>query len=468
MKSLYFRMCIAFTVVITISCMLSFLASNAYYQWNIKPQNDTKLTGMANEMRTFIEEHQNGVVDYLNSVGKLGYKIYMVDENGNEQFYGHHFRNYNLSKEIITNVLAGKTYHGVGNYSKNALITGFFDNELVNSIGVPVTINTQSYAMFIRPDAQVQFGELRIFFAMLLGLAVLFSLLFVMIITLHIVRPITRLSKATQDIAKGRFNVKVETRRQDEIGQLAHQFNRMSQELGRSDKAKQEFVANVSHEIESPLTSIQGFAHTLKDSTLPSEQQQHYLSIIEDESIRLSMLSKQLLTLSSLDHAGEALRVESYDLRSQLRAVIQVLEWKLTQKELAIKLSVPDLYIQGDQELLYQVWMNLISNAIKYTQHGGEISVSATLENEKYMINVKDNGQGIGSEHLAHIFDRFYKVDQVRSRAREGTVDNSTGLGLAIVQKIVHLHQGTVEVLSKEGEGTTFVVTLPTLLLTQL
>jgi signal transduction histidine kinase len=320
--------------------------------------------------------------------------------------------------------------------------------------------------MFIRPDAEVQFGELRIFFAMLLGLAILFSLLFVMIITLHIVRPITRLSKATQDIAKGRFNVKVETRRQDEIGQLAHQFNRMSQELGRSDKAKQEFVANVSHEIESPLTSIQGFAHTLKDNTLSGEQQQHYLSIIEDESKRLSMLSKQLLTLSSLDHAGEALRIENYDLRAQLRAVIQVLEWKLTQKELAIKLSVPELHIQGEQELLYQVWMNLISNAIKYTPHGGEISVSAIVEHEKYVIKIMDNGQGIASEHLAHIFDRFYKVDQVRSR--EGNEDNSTGLGLAIVQKIVHLHKGTVEVWSKEGEGTTFVVTLPILLLTQL
>lgn len=466
MKSLYFRMCIAFTVVIAISCMLSFLASNAYYQWKIKPQNDIKLTGMANEMRAFIEGHQTGIADYLNSVGKLGYKIYMVNQNGNEQFYGHQFRNYNLAKDVITNVLAGETYHGVGNYSKNALITGFFDNELVNSIGVPVKINGESYAMFIRPDAEVQFGELRIFFAMLLGLAILFSLLFVMIITLHIVRPITRLSKATQDIAKGRFNVKVETRRRDEIGQLAHQFNRMSQELGRSDKAKQEFVANVSHEIESPLTSIQGFAHTLKDNTLSGEQQQHYLSIIEDESKRLSMLSKQLLTLSSLDHAGEALRIENYDLRAQLRAVIQVLEWKLTQKELAIKLSVPELHIQGEQELLYQVWMNLISNAIKYTPHGGEISVSATVEHEKYVIKIMDNGQGIASEHLAHIFDRFYKVDQVRSR--EGNEDNSTGLGLAIVQKIVHLHQGTVEVLSKEGEGTTFVVTLPILLLTQL
>lgn len=143
-----------------------------------------------------------------------------------------------------------------------------------------------------------------------------------------------------------------------------------------------------------------------------------------------------------------------------------MLEWKLTQKELAIKLSVPELYIQGEQELLYQVWMNLINNAIKYTPHGGEISVSAIVEDEKYVIKITDNGQGIASEHLAHIFDRFYKVDQVRSR--EGNGDNSTGLGLAIVQKIVHLHQGTVEVRSKEGEGTTFVVTLPPLLLTQL
>lgn len=456
MKSLYFRMCATFAAVIVISCLMAFLISNGYYHLNIKSQNDMKLTGMANEMKSFIESHQSGAVDYLNSVADLGYKIYMIDMSGEEQFFGQEFRSYNLPESVIINVLAGQTYHGVGNYPKNVMITGFFDNELMNSIGVPVAINGNQYAMFIRPDAQVQFGELRIFFAMLLGLAVVFSLLFVMIITLHIVRPITRLSKATQDITKGRYNVKVRTRRQDEIGRLAHQFNAMSQELERSDKAKQEFVANVSHEIESPLTSIQGFAHSLQDTTLTKEQRQYYLSIIEDESKRLSSLSKQLLTLSSLDYDTVTLHTASYDLRSQLRQVMQVLEWKLTEKELAIKLSVPPLHIQGNEELLYQVWMNLLSNAIKYTPSGGEITVAASLEDGKYKVRIQDTGEGIAQEHLAHIFDRFYKVDRVRTRD-----SNSTGLGLAIVQKIIHLHQGTIEVSSQVDIGTTFMVILP-------
>ncbi|MNJ42665.1 Alkaline phosphatase synthesis sensor protein PhoR [compost metagenome] len=133
-----------------------------------------------------------------------------------------------------------------------------------------------------------------------------------------------------------------------------------------------------------------------------------------------------------------------------------MLEWKLTQKELAIKLSVPQLNIQGNEELLYQVWMNLLSNAIKYTSSGGEITVMASLENGKCKVRVQDTGVGIVEEHLAHIFDRFYKVDRVRTRD-----SNSTGLGLAIVQKIIHLHQGTIEVSSQVDEGTTFTVILP-------
>lgn len=456
MRSLYVRMSIVFCSVIIISSVLGFLASNLYYQSQIKPKNDAKLTRMAVGLQQFIQDHPDAVEEYLLSTASLGYKMYLVNAGGEERFYGLPFRKNDLRQEDLRSVLAGEIYHGVGNFPGQLFVTGFFDNQLSNSIGVPVHINGETYALFMRPDAQVQFGELRIFFVVLIAVIILLSLWFVLISVLHVVKPITRLTEATKKISMGRYDIKLYTARRDEIGQLASHFMTMSRELERTNRARQDFVANVSHEIESPLTSIQGFAHTLRDNTLPEAQRLEYLNIIGEESRRLSMLSKQLLTLSSLDYDEHALQKTSFDLRAQLRQVIQIMEWHLTEKELAVRLHAGELTLQGDPNLLYQVWMNLVTNAIKYTPAGGTISIVAHLEADQCIVTVKDTGEGIPADQLPMIFDRFYKGDPSRSRER-----NSSGLGLAIAQKIIQAHNGTIEVTSVPGEGTTFTVSLP-------
>lgn len=458
MKSLYVRMCILFCSVILVSSLLAFLVSNIYYQAQIKAQNDAKLTDMAIELQQFAETHPETTEDYLLSVAKLGYKIYLTDAKGQARFYGKPFRKEDLDAEQLQKVLNGQIYHGVAEFPNSAFITGFFDNQLQNTIGVPIEINNQTYALFMRPDAEVQFGELRVFFAMIIGLTALFSLGFVLISVLHVVRPITRLTAATKRISKGRYDIKLNTWRRDEIGQLASHFMIMSRELERTNRARQEFVANVSHEIESPLTSIQGFAQTLKDATLPEEERIEYLNIIDQESQRLSNLSKQLLTLSSLDYDPNALQKKSIDLRAQLRQVVQIMEWRLTEKQLAVRLNLTDISIVGDSNLLYQVWMNLISNAIKYTPAEGSIMISAKQQEQNCVVSFTDTGEGIPEEELPLIFDRFYKVDRARTRET-----HSSGLGLAITQKIVEVHNGTIEVTSTVGKGTTFIVTLPLL-----
>ncbi|OAB41662.1 sensor histidine kinase [Paenibacillus glacialis] len=456
MKSLYVRMCLIFCSVILVSSVLGFLVSNVHYHTKLKPLNDAKLTQMALQLKGFNESHPESIEAYLQSVASLGYKIYLSNGKGDERFFGRPFSKVELIEGEFQKVLDGQIYHGVGDFPNEAFITGFFDNQLRNSIGVPLDMNGERYALFMRPDVEVQFGELRIFIAMLIGVTLLFCLGFVLITALHIVRPITRLTGATKKIVKGSYDIKLNTSRRDEIGQLASHFMTMSQELERTNRARQEFVANVSHEIESPLTSIQGFANTLKDSSLPEDQQEHYLSIIEEECRRLSLLSKQLLTLSSLDYDHKSLQVKSFDLRSQLRQVVQIMEWKLTDKQLALRLRLPDVSIQGDADLLYQVWMNLISNAIKHTPEGGTITISANIDSGNCVITVSDTGEGIHAEDLPMIFDRFYKVDRARTRET-----HSTGLGLSIAQKIIHSHKGTIEVSSIIGEGTTFKVSVP-------
>ena len=458
MKSLYVRMCFLFCSVILFSSLFAFLGSNLYYQYQVKPLNDEKLTEMALKLQKFSKAHPSSIDDYLKSVASLGYKIYLTNDQGDERFYGKPFREMDLKKGQIQNVIQGQVFHGVANFPSGWFVTGFFDNELRNSIGVPVQMDQQSYALFMRPDADVQFGELRIFFAMIIGLTLLFSLGFVMISVLHVVKPITRLTSATKSISKGRYDIKLNTRRSDEIGQLATHFMIMSRELERTNRARQEFVANVSHEIESPLTSIQGFAHSLKEGTLPESERLEYLSIIEEESRRLSMLSKQLLTLSALDYDPNLLQISSIDLRTQLRHVAQIMEWKLTEKQISLRLNVAEIRLKGDANLLYQVWMNLLTNAVKYTPDGGEVTITASVEGDNCQVRVSDTGEGISSEDLPLIFDRFYRADRARTRE-----NHSTGLGLSIAQKIVQSHNGTLEVESIKDKGTTFTVSLPAL-----
>ncbi|WP_150273811.1 sensor histidine kinase [Paenibacillus tepidiphilus] len=458
MKSLYFRMCIVFCSVILISSVLGFLASNLYYQQRVKPQNDAKLTKMAIGLQQFIEAHPESVGEYLLSTASLGYKMYLSDNAGDERFYGLPFRANDLAPGVLEKVLAGEVYHGVADFPSSPFITGFFDNQLTNTIGVPVQIEGNTYALFMRPDAEVQFGELRSFFAVIIAVTILLSMWFMMITVFHIVKPITRLTEATKKISQGRYDIKLYTARRDEIGQLASHFMAMSRELERTNRARQDFVANVSHEIESPLTSIQGFARALRDEGLEPVQRSEYLGIIEEESRRLARLSSQLLTLSSLDYDGNALQKQPFELRPQLRQVLQLLEWRLTEGELAVRMNVDDITLRGDANLLHQVWMNLLSNAVRHTPAGGTITITATATGNTCTVTVADTGTGIAPAKLPMIFDRFYRADEARTRGH-----GSSGLGLSIAQSIVLAHGGVIEAASEPGAGTSFTVKLPLL-----
>ncbi|MEH6942760.1 sensor histidine kinase [Bacillus sp. JJ722] len=459
MRTLYLRIVITTLVVMIFSSLLAFIISNAYYQSNLKPRNDEKVTKMANDIVAFYENNQNVDVDaYLKSIGELGYQIYLVDENHKGTFYGGEYRKKELDADIVQSVIEGQEYHGIANFPSSAFITGFFDNVLINTIGVPMMIDTKPYALFLRPNVTVQFGELRFFFALLLVVTSLLSIVFVAVSTRYLVKPITKLTEATKRIAKGRYDIELQMNRRDEIGVLASNFSDMVLSIEQLEGMRQEFVSNVSHEIQTPLASIKGFAQMLQVKGLPEEKRIYYLSIIEDESQRLSQLSKQLLTLASLDKEQGILVKSTFDVAAQLKQIVTLNQWSWREKELALDLDLPTTMINGDQKLLYQVWINLLTNSIKYTNDGGSISICILLEEQSCCIEIEDTGIGISEEDLPHVFTRFYKGDKSRSRQDER---NSSGLGLAIVKKIIDLHDGKIEVKSKQGEGTTFRITLP-------
>ena len=222
---------------------------------------------------------------------------------------------------------------------------------------------------------------------------------------------------------------------------------------------RSEFVANVSHELRTPITSIKGFIETVLEDDVPEETRRRFLGIAKDEADRLETLIGDLLDLSRLESDTAPITREEIDLSEIARDIIEMLRPQADKKEITPELRVPrDLpRVPAHRDMLGQALINLLENAIKYTQSGGRVWVEARRVAGDYVeISVADNGPGIPSEHLPRLFERFYRVDKARSRSEGGT-----GLGLSIVRHIVQRHGGSVRVESRLGKGSRFIVTLP-------
>src|SRR5699024_8507195 len=258
------------------SAIIAFAVTNMYYQVYLKPENDQKVTQIAKNIESIYEGNNNqSLPAFLTSIADLGYKFHLVSPNGEAKTLGEPFSSMKMEQSDIQAVLNGDIYHGIGNYPWKPFVTGYFDNHLENTIGVPIELNGSTYALFVRPDSMQQFGEMRIFLAVLLILTLLFSFLMVLISTRFVVKPIKKLKEATKKIAAGNYHLKLDVRRNDEIGRLANDFKKMSDSLERTEEKRQEFVSSVSHEIQSPLTSIQGFSRTIRDENLTEEERSH-------------------------------------------------------------------------------------------------------------------------------------------------------------------------------------------------
>lgn len=258
-----------------------------------------------------------------------------------------------------------------------------------------------------------------------------FGSFLILVAARYFVNPILRLTDATKNMAKGKFDFELHTKRKDEIGLLTVSFNEMAKELAKLDRMRQDFVSNVSHEIQSPLTSISGFTKALKQKKMSEESRLHYLTIIEEECERLSRLSENLLRLSYLQQETHPLKVRSYRLDEQLRKVVIALEPQWAAKEIEIDLQLEAMRIQADEDQLYQVWINLLSNSIKFTPKHGKIYIEAAMKEDQNVVSITDNGPGIPEEEQEDIFTPFYKVDKSRNNTVKGN-----GLGLSIVKKL--------------------------------
>jgi two-component system, OmpR family, phosphate regulon sensor histidine kinase PhoR len=263
---------------------------------------------------------------------------------------------------------------------------------------------------------------------------------------------------ALERIAKGDFSIQLTNEFKDNrfVGELADGVNRMAFELSQMEQMRQEFISNVSHEIQSPLTSIRGFAQALHRTDLSPEERDHYLEVIETESMRLSRITENLLRMATLESPQVKFEPNLYRLDKQIRGIILACEPQWNEKSISMEISLEEIPIVADEDLLSQVWNNLIHNSIKFSPASGKISITLCRSGGQVIFKITDSGVGISQADQIRIFERFFKADPSRTKSNGGS-----GLGLSITKKIVEMHHGTIAVDSQVGEGATFTVTLP-------
>ncbi len=269
-----------------------------------------------------------------------------------------------------------------------------------------------------------------------------------------ILKPVNKLTDATKKVASGDFSIKLETTRNDEVGELTNNFNKMVKELGSIESLQKEFVDNVSHEIKTPISSIQGFAHLLKEKNLSEEERIEYANIIEEESNRLLNMSTNMLELSKLQNQNRITNKEQINISEQIRKAIALLEPKWKEKEIVFNVSLEEKYFYGNEDLMFQVWVNFIDNAIKFSKEKGKITIDLEEKDNWIVAIIKDYGIGMDEDEKKRIFTRFYQIDKSHS-------EKGAGLGLAIVKRIVELSEGIINVESEKNKGTTITIKLP-------
>lgn len=284
--------------------------------------------------------------------------------------------------------------------------------------------------------------------------SIFISAVIVRVTSKRMLLPIKKLSNAAKKVAAGDFSIKLETYREDEVGELTNNFNDMVKDLESIESLQKEFIDNVSHEIKTPISSIKGFSELLRDGNISQEDRNEYVNIIGEESDRLLNLSTNMLKLSKLQNQSRITNKEQINIAEQIRKAISLLEPKWNEKEIVFNISMEEKYFYGDEDLLFQAWINLIENAIKFSKQNGKINVELKEKENWIEIKIKDNGIGMDEEEKKKIFTRFYQIDKSHS-------ERGSGLGLAIVKRIVELSRGIIEVESQKNVGTTITVKLP-------
>ena len=393
----------------------------------------------------------NGMSDYLNS------DIWFVDnegsllasaKSGDVSYAPSRIENFDPAESGGSTYLTGD-YHG------------YFNSEMITVIA-PVTekFSTRGYLLVHKPYSQIADAHSVLMRNTYIVILIIYVLSFIILLGVHflIYRPLVKITNAAKQYASGNLDVVIPVNTQDEMGYLSASLNYMSSQLKDMEDYQKKFVANVSHDFRSPLTSIKGYVEAMADGTIPPEMQGKYLNIILFETERLTDLTRDLLTLNEFDTKDLLLDKTDFDIHEVIRNTAASFEGTCTAKKISIELllATRNLYVHADRHKIQQVLYNLLDNAIKFSNPESTITIETTPRGDKVYTSVKDYGIGIPKSSINKIWERFYKSDLSRGKDKKGT-----GLGLSIVKEIIQAHNENINVISTEGVGTEFIFSLP-------
>lgn len=465
-RTLYLKFLFGFLIFgilgfITVSVLTLRLAEN-YIQKN----EATKIYTIAKHIssthaRNYFQNimTQKELLDQLAAIDSyLDAAVWIVDKSGNivinsrNSFHNipEHIEGFDISS-------FGNKFYQIGNFFH------YFPSEHL-SVFSPITLTNeyrvQGYVIISKSTEQLSAYINSILNIAYITFAVIFFSAFVLLIffTFIIYIPIQKIVKAAASFAQGNFETKMEVHTNDELGYLAASINYMAIELHTLEEDERKFIANISHDFRSPLTSIKGYVEAIMDGTIPPEMQEKYLNIILFETERLNKLTTSMLELNKYGNKGTMLDSSSFDINHTIKTTIQSFEGLCKNKRIIFELilSGPKLFVMADMSKIQQVLYNLIDNAIRFSHFDSSIIIETTEKNGKVFISVKDCGEGIPKESVNKIWERFYKTDSSRGKDKKGT-----GLGLAIVKEIIQAHNENINVISTVGVGSEFIFTLP-------
>lgn len=428
-KSIYFQLVLIFLCVFFLSNIVGTIITSLNTEQNLMHQMESQLVQTVESSKEFYEQDEIS----KDTLVKLFFDKYITIR------FEDNISQYGFKAESLDILQSG------GSILHNKKIP----KHLSFSFPMAVIKTKDSYIIGEINAAGMGFDIRRMVMGMNFISLVIGSLLFLLAGKMF-VKPISKLTQATGRIAAGDFDVKVETKRKDEIGNLISSFNMMANELKSIEILRNDFISDISHEFKTPLTSIEGYTKLLHNCS--DEERSQYINIITEETKRLSTLSTNILTLNSIENENSPVYNEEFSLDEQIRKAILLLENKWAEKNIELDIELDKIKFKGNKNLMYQVWINLIHNAIKFSEIGGIIQIRLK-DQENPIFTIRDEGQGIDLENHKKVFDKFYKGD--KSRNSEGT-----GLGLSIVKRIVSMHNGEITLDSKLGKGTKIIVKL--------
>lgn len=466
MKTLFGKLLIInICIILAGFIILSFTMSETLENYFIRQKEELLLEQAKIIEQEYLASFGSGIVD-LNRFGfelealdrYLNARIWMINRRGQvyvnsgEDDLSAFINNVNISE--IQEVFQGNVLKREGTFR------GFFQ-EPVLTIGYPIMSgNDVVLGLFIHasiPEIQSTTADIRRITIISLIISSIIAFILVLLTSRNLTMEIKRINEGVRGIAKGNFGKRLSINREDELGELANNFNEMAEDLNKLEVLRRNFISNISHDLRSPLTSINGFVKGILDGTIEKEKQEDYLKIVLQESQRLTKLTNDVLDLSKMESGQHQLEITSFDINHLLINEIDKFEKRIEEKniELKIKLTDEKIKVYGDINGIQRVFYNLFDNAIKFTKDRGKIYVGTEFRSDQAFVSIRNTGSVIEKEDLKYIFDRFNKLDESRGQDKQGS-----GLGLSIVKEIIRAHNQNINVSSSEDRGVEFVFTL--------